>query len=189
QEDHVVLAHDMRLIADLHQRLAFEHVIDLLLDLVGVLLHVSHRLVHRDAVIDVARLGILRPHQRLRQRAAEMIGKFLPRHFGDVADEPLSRLGHVAIPIHFTGASSLGKNRSPNTGSRYGVGGSCQAPVAGGCTLASTWTSSTNGLCAAIACSSAPSSSSDFATVTPSAPLPRAHAAKSGLYGALLLPR
>jgi hypothetical protein len=40
--------------------------------------HVGHRLVHRDAAVEMARVGGLGHHRRLRQRAAEMVGKFPP---------------------------------------------------------------------------------------------------------------
>ena len=53
QENKIVLAHDMILSCDLHQPLAFEHVIDLLLDLMLVASDMRHRLVHRNAVVDV----------------------------------------------------------------------------------------------------------------------------------------
>ena len=58
QEDEVVLAHDMVLARDLHQPLAFEHVIDLLLHLVLVARDMGHRLVHRDAVVEMARAAV-----------------------------------------------------------------------------------------------------------------------------------
>ena len=87
QEDEVVLAHHVVLARDFHQPLAFEHVIDLLLHEMLVARDMRHRLVHRDAIVDVTGARGLRHHQRFRQRAAKMIGKFPPRHFGDVADE------------------------------------------------------------------------------------------------------
>ena len=74
-------------------------------------------------------------------------------------------------------------NGLPYTGSLYGIGGSCQVPVEGGRTFASTCTSITQGRRFRSACSTAPFSSSGRVTVMPSAPHARAHAAKSGLYG------
>ena len=53
QEDVIVLAHDVILAVDLHQALALDHVIDLLLHLVLVHFDVGHRLIHRDAIVDV----------------------------------------------------------------------------------------------------------------------------------------
>jgi len=87
QKDEVVLAHDVILAGNLHQPLAFEHVIDLFLNLMLVPGNTRHRLIHRNPVIEVPRTRRLRHHQRLRQRTAEVIGKFAPGHFGDVADE------------------------------------------------------------------------------------------------------
>ena len=87
QEDKIVLAHDVVLAGDLHQPLAFEHVIDLLLNLMLVPRDMRHRLVHRNPVVEVTRARGLRHHQRLRQRAAKMVGEFAPGHFGDIADE------------------------------------------------------------------------------------------------------
>jgi len=78
QKDKIVFSHHMILAGDFHQALAFEHVIDLLLYLVLVRGDMRHRLVHRDPVIQMPRAGGFRHHQRLRQRAAEMIGKFAP---------------------------------------------------------------------------------------------------------------
>src|SRR5664280_2054436 len=105
QENVVVFAHDMILAVDVHQTLALDHVIDLLLHLVFVHFHIGHRLVHRDAIVDVLRTGGFRHHQRLRQRAAEMIGKLAPRHLGDVADEPFSCRCHddVLTRVVFSG--------------------------------------------------------------------------------------
>src|SRR5476649_2111936 len=88
---------------------------------------------------------------------------------------------------YFTGAAS-GMKRWPKAGSFHGVGGNCQAPVAGERTSASTCTSITKGLLALIACSSAPLKSSDLVTVMASTPAARAQAAKSGLYGFWLGP-
>src|SRR5262245_35648591 len=73
----------------------------------------------------------------------------------------------------------------PYAGSLNGIGGSCQVPVDGGRTLASTCTSITHGRLLRSACSTAPARSSLRVTVVPSAPLARAQAAKSGLYGLL----
>src|SRR5476649_1132568 len=140
-------------------------------------------LIHRDAVVDVMRARSVGHHQRFRQRAAEVAGKFQPRHFGDVLDESLALRAHG----YFTVAAS-GIKRWPNTGSFHGVGGNCQAPVAGGRTSASTCTSIKNGLLALTACSSAPLKSSDLVTVMASTPAARAQAAKSGLYGLWLGP-
>ena len=64
QEDEVVLAHDTILSRDLHQPLAFEHVIDLFLDAMTVPRDMRHRLVHRNPVVDAARAGGFRHHQR-----------------------------------------------------------------------------------------------------------------------------
>ena len=97
QKNEVVLAHDVSLAVDVHQAFALDHVIDLLLHFVLVHLHIGHRLIHRDAVVDMPRAGGLRHHQRFRQRAAEMIGELPPRHFGDVADEPFAFGGHDAL--------------------------------------------------------------------------------------------
>src|SRR6185437_7588737 len=95
--------------------------------------------------------------------------------------------GMTTVDHHFTGAAS-GMKRAPNTGSLCGVGGSSQAPVEGGRTSASTWTSSTNGLFALTACSRAALRSCDFVTVMASTPQDFASAAKSGLYGFLFSP-
>ena len=59
-EDDVVPAHDLALALDLHRALAFEHVVDLLLHLVGVRLDVGHRLIGRNAVVDQTRARRLR---------------------------------------------------------------------------------------------------------------------------------
>ena len=82
-----MLAHDVILAGNLHQPLAFEHVIDLFLNLMLVPGDMRHRLIHRNPVIEVTRARRLRHHQWLRQRAAEVIGKFAPGHFGDIAEE------------------------------------------------------------------------------------------------------
>jgi len=42
---------------DLHQPFAFEHVINLFLNLMLVARDMGHRLVHRNAIIDVTRAG------------------------------------------------------------------------------------------------------------------------------------
>src|SRR2546426_2698907 len=52
QEDEVVLAYHMVLARNLHQPLAFEHVIDLLLHEMLVARDMRHRLVHSDPVVD-----------------------------------------------------------------------------------------------------------------------------------------
>ena len=52
QEDEVVFAHDVILAVDVHQAFALDDVIDLLLHLVPVHLHIGHRLIHRDAIVD-----------------------------------------------------------------------------------------------------------------------------------------
>src|SRR6516165_727755 len=114
-----------------------------------------------------------------------MMGELPPEHFGDVADDGVAfGLGHG--DLYFAGS---GTQRAPNAGSLCGVGGSCQAPVAGGRTSADTCTSSRNGVSALIACSRAPLKSSDASMVKASTPLARAQAAKTGLYRALLPPR
>ena len=56
---------------DLHQPFAFEHVVDLLLNLMLVPGDMRHRLIHRNPVIEMTRARGLRHHQRLRQRAAK----------------------------------------------------------------------------------------------------------------------
>ena len=53
QEDVIVLAHDVILAVDLHQAFTLDHVIDLFLHRVLVHLHIGHRLIHRDAIVDV----------------------------------------------------------------------------------------------------------------------------------------
>src|SRR5262245_33100719 len=87
----------------------------------------------------------------------------------------------IEAPSHFADTGSPGTHGLPNTGSLCGVGGSCQVPVAGGRTSASTCTSIRNGLLAAIACSSAPLKSSDLVIVSASTPEALAQPAKSGL--------
>jgi hypothetical protein len=87
QKDEIVLAHDVILAGNLHQAFAFKHVVDLLLKLMLVPGNPRHRLIHRNPVIEVTRARGLRHHQWLRQRAAEVIGEFAPRHFGDIAHE------------------------------------------------------------------------------------------------------
>src|SRR5690606_19533253 len=64
-------------------------------------------------------------------------------------------------------------HRLPNTGSLYGVGGSCQVPVDGGRTSASTCTSMTQGRRLRTACVTASCSAALRVTVTPSAPAAR----------------
>src|ERR1022692_1866661 len=90
QENEIVLAHDMVLAVDMHSALAIDYVIDLLLHFMAMGFDVSLRLIHRDPVVDVMRAGGVGHHQWLRQRAAEMVWKFQPRHFGDIADESLA---------------------------------------------------------------------------------------------------
>src|SRR5262245_43741551 len=101
------------------------------------------------------------------------------RHLGHGADEPLA-LAH-GVPRHVPDSEALGTQRLPNAGSLCGVGGSCQVPVAGGRTSASTCTSIRNGVFALIACSSAPLKSSDLVIVRASTPQALAQPAKSGL--------
>src|SRR3990172_3458551 len=173
-EDDVVLAHDLSLALDLHRPLAFQHVVDLLLDLVGVRRHVRHRLVGRDAVIDQARTRRFPPHQPLWQRAPEMGGVLLPRRLDDVADH---RGGPALLLSHRPHLTCF----LPKIGSLCGIGGSAQAPVPGGRMSASTCTSIRQGLPSLTACSSAPLKSCDLVTVRPSTPAALAHAAKSGL--------
>ena len=57
--------HDGILAVDLHQALAFDDVIDLLLHLVAVRLDIGLGLIHRNAVVDVMRAGGVEHHQRL----------------------------------------------------------------------------------------------------------------------------
>src|SRR3974390_2614005 len=64
-ENNVVLADNPPLAVDLHRALSFEHMVDLLLHLVGMGCHIGHRLVGRDAIVDQAGARCLRPDQRL----------------------------------------------------------------------------------------------------------------------------
>ena len=98
QEDHVVAADDPALALDLHEALAVEHVIDLLLHLMPVWRHVSLRLVAGDPVIEPARAVDLGPHQHLGTGAAVVRGRLLPRHLGDVRDRRARRLAHGIRP-------------------------------------------------------------------------------------------
>src|SRR5450631_1220416 len=106
QKDKIVLAHHMVLAGDFHQAFAFEHVIDLLLYLVLVPRDMRHRLIHRDPIIQMPRAGGFRHHQWLRQRAAEVVGKFAPGHFSDVANE-----GAVLFKGHSTLRTSLMRDK------------------------------------------------------------------------------
>src|SRR5215470_2819767 len=161
-EDDVVLAHGLSLAFDLHRALAFQHVIDLLLHAVGVRLHIGHGLIRRDAIVDEARTGGFRTHERLGQRAAEMAGVLLPRRLDDVADH----CARGALLVHRDHLTCF----LPKTGSVWGIGGSAQAPVPGGRMLASTCTSIRHGLSSFTACSNAPLKSCDLVTVRPSTP-------------------
>jgi fumarate reductase flavoprotein subunit len=98
QENIVMLAHNMVPAVDFHAAFAFENVINLFLHLVPVQLHMRHRLIHRDAIVNVLRARGLGHHQWFRQRVAEMIRELPPRHFGDIADEPLACRCHAASP-------------------------------------------------------------------------------------------
>src|SRR5664280_2433167 len=120
QEDVIVFAHDVILAVDLHQAFTLDHVIDLLLllHLVLVHFHMGHRLIHRDAIVDVLRARGLRHHQRLRQRAAEMIRKLAPRHLGDVADEPFACRCHDGV---LTGAAFARRRQIPQYQLTYSI--------------------------------------------------------------------
>jgi hypothetical protein len=96
QEDHVVAAHHPALVADLHQPLALQHVIDLLLNPVRVPLDMGPGRVAGDPVVNLARAGGSGMDQQLRQRAAVMAGQLVPRQLGYIADEGLAL--HAVLP-------------------------------------------------------------------------------------------
>ena len=50
-----MFSHHMVVAGNLHQPVAFEHVVDLLLDAMLVPADVGHRLIHRNPVIEVTR--------------------------------------------------------------------------------------------------------------------------------------
>src|SRR3569623_280680 len=112
QIDDVVAADDTCLVADLHQSLAFEHVVDLLLHLVTVPFHIGHRLVHRDAVVEMLRLESVGRRERLRQRAAEMIRILPPRRLRDVLERCL------AFVLRKRGLTSPVSYRAGNAGQK-----------------------------------------------------------------------
>jgi hypothetical protein len=85
-EHDIVLADDARLTVEFYEAFPFQHVEDLLLDLMDVLLDVRFGLVARDAVVDPARSAILCRDKGLGKRPAEMAWELLPGHLGDVAD-------------------------------------------------------------------------------------------------------
>ena len=71
-EDHVMAPDDLLLAGDLHQALAFEYVIDLLLHLVGMPFDIGHWLVAGNPVVELFGVGRVGRDQRLGQRAAEV---------------------------------------------------------------------------------------------------------------------
>src|SRR5258708_13798588 len=112
-----------------------------------------------------------------------MAGQLVPGHLGDIADQgfALDLLAHGDLLSRQSPVHSDGRYLPPKTGSLCGIGGNAQVPIAGGRTLASTWTSSRQGLLSLIACSSAPSKSSDLVTGKPSQPQARAPPANTAL--------
>src|SRR5690606_26174296 len=129
--------------------------------------------------VDLPRAGGRGMHKRLRQRAAEMARELLPRLLRHVADG--RGIGGRHRLLRSSRAAVQGVQGPPKTGSLGGIGGSSQAPVAGGLMSASTCTSISAGRPEAMAASSVPAKSSDRVTVWAVTPAARAQAAKSGL--------